>query len=279
MRRAYRLLCLANDGISQENGKMITAGIDVGTEATKIVILRNNEIAFWHILAAGDENAASLAEMALHQAAAKVGMNPENVQYVGATGLSGIQMPFVNEHLPEAMCIAKGVDWLLPSTRTTLDMGAVKSLALKCHYGRPIKIARNDNCATGTGKYLSVVSKILGIEIEEMADLSLRSKEDVEVQSTCTVFAESEVISLLHMKSRPEDIAKGALRGLAKRLYALLLGVGLEKDVTLVGGVARNKGLVAILEELLGHNVLVPPEPQIVAALGAALIARRKVAA
>jgi len=256
---------------------MITAGIDVGTEATKVVILRNSEIASWHVLIGGDEDAARLGEKALHQAVAKAGINPTEVQNLAATGLGGIQMPFVNEQVPLAMCIARGVDWLLPSTRTALDLGAGKSLVVKCHHGRPIKITRNDKCASETGKYLDIVAKILGIGSEEMADLSLRSGEYVEIQSTCTVFAESEVISLLHMKRRPEDIARGALRGLAKRIYPLLLEVGLERDVSLVGGVARNRGLVVALEELLGYDLLVPPEPQIVAALGAGLIAQGRV--
>jgi predicted CoA-substrate-specific enzyme activase len=257
---------------------MVTAGIDVGTETTKVVVLSNSEIVSRHIFIGGDEDAARLGAKALHQAAAKAGMNPTDIQNIAATGLGGIQMPFVNEQVPEAMCIAKGVDWLLPSTRTALDLGAAKSLAVKCDHGKPIKIARNDKCASGTGIYLEIVSKILGIGIEEMADLSLRSKEYVELQSTCAVFGESEAISLIQMKKRPEDIARGALRGLAKRTYPLLLEVGLERDVTLLGGVARNRGLVIALEELLGHNLLVPPEPQIVAALGAGLIAQERMA-
>jgi predicted CoA-substrate-specific enzyme activase len=258
---------------------MIAAGIDVGTETTKVVILNNKEIASWHLLAEGDENAARLGEKALSKAAHKAGIKPADIQNLAVTGLVGIQFPFLNEQLPEAMCIAKGIEWLLPSTRTALDLGAGKSLVVKCHHGRPIKIARNDKCAFGTGKYLDIVGKILGMGSEEMATLFLKSKEDVDIQSTCAVFVESEVISLLHMKSRPEDIARGALRGLAKRIYPLLLEVGMEREVTLVGGLARNRGVVAAFEELLGHNLLVPPEPQIVAALGAALITQERAAA
>jgi predicted CoA-substrate-specific enzyme activase len=255
---------------------MVTAGIDVGTEFTKVVILNNSEIVSWHVLIGGDEDAVRLGEKALHQAAAKAGMNPTDIQNLAATGLIGIYMPFVNEQVPEAVCIAKGVDRLLPSTRTALDLGAGKSVAVKCHHGRANKIARHDQCAAGTGTYLAIIAKILGIRVEEMADLSLRSREYVEVQSICAVFGESEVISLLHTKRRPEDIARGTMRGLAKRIYPLLLEVGLEMDVALVGGVARNRGLVIALEELLGYNLLVPPEPQIVAALGASLIAQER---
>jgi predicted CoA-substrate-specific enzyme activase len=257
---------------------VVTAGIDVGTETTKAVVLSNNKIVSWQVLIGGDEDAAVLGLEALNQAAAKAGMKPADIQHLVATGLGGIQLPFVNEQVPEAMCIAKGIDWLLPSTRIALDLGAAKSIAVKCHHGSPTKIARNDKCASGTGVYLEIVSHILGIGIGEMAELSLKSKENVELQSMCAVFAESEAISLIQMKKRPEDIAKGALRGLAKKTYPLLLEVGLERDVALLGGVAQNRGLVIALEELCGHNLLVPPEPQIVAALGASLIAQGRIA-
>jgi predicted CoA-substrate-specific enzyme activase len=256
---------------------VVTAGIDVGTETTKAVVLSNNKIVSWQVLIGGDEDAAGLGLEALNQAAAKAGMKPADIQNLVATGLGGIQLPFADEQ-PEAMCIAKGIDWLLPSTRIALDLGAAKSIAVKCHHGSPTKIARNDKCASGTGVYLEIVSNILGIGIGEMAELALKSKENVELQSMCAVFAESEAISLIQMKKRPEDIAKGALRGLAKKTYPLLLEVGLERDVALLGGVAQNRGLVIALEELCGHNLLVPPEPLIVAALGASLISRGRMA-
>lgn len=253
---------------------MITAGIDVGTEATKIVILRDNNIASWHVLNTGDEDAARLGDKALHEAAVKANLSPAEIERLAVTGLCDIQMPLLHEQVPETKCIAMGVNWLLPSTRIVVDLGVWKSLVLKCQNGIPTKIARNDKCASGTGKYLDVVARIIGIGIEEMADLSLRSEKYVAVESTCTVFAESEVISLLHMQHRREDIAKGALMGLAKRIHPLILELGMERDVTLVGGLAHNKGLVIAIEELLGHNLLVPPEPQIVGALGAALISQ-----
>jgi predicted CoA-substrate-specific enzyme activase len=251
---------------------MITAGIDIGTEVTKVVILSDDKIAAWHVSSEGNEDTAKSVEKVLYQAVAKAGLHLEKVQKIAVTGLYDIQMPFMYAQVSETKCIAMGVDWLLPSTRIALDLGVWKSLVLKCQHGIPIKVARNDKCASGTGKYLDIVASILGTGIEEMADLSLRSGENVAVESTCAVFAESEVISLLHMKHRREDIARGAMRGLAKRIYPLLLEVGLEKDVSVVGGLARNKGLVMAIEELVGYNVLVPPEPQIVAALGAALI-------
>jgi benzoyl-CoA reductase subunit D len=252
---------------------MVTAGIDVGTETAKAVILKDGMIVSWHTLVGGEEDAESLAEKVLHQAIAKAEMEPADIQNIVATGLVSSHVPFINKQVPEALCIAKSVNWLFPTTRIALDLGVGKSVAIKCLQGIPTKIARNDKCAFGTGKYLDVVGKVLGINSEEMANIPVSLEKYVEVQSMCVVFAESEVVSLLHAKEKPEEIARGAIRGLAKKIYPLLIEVGLEKDVTLIGGGARNKALVSILEELIEFSVLIPPEPQIVAALGASIIA------
>lgn len=255
---------------------MITAGIDIGTETTKVVILDNNEVIAREVLIGGDEDAVGLGKKALEQATAKAGIELTDIKNIIATGLVGINIPFASGQVAESMCIARGVERVLPSTMIALDLGASKSLVVKCNHGKPIKIARNGKCAAGTGKYLEIVSKLLGVETDEMTGLFLKSKADIDFQSTCAVFLESEVISLIHMKTSPEDIARGAIMGLAKRTYPLLLDVGLEEKITLVGGLAGNRGIAIALEELLGQKLLVPPEPQIVAALGAAIIARER---
>ena len=151
--------------------EMTTAGIDVGTSTVKAVILNYGEIASWHIIIGQDEDAASLGEKALRDAAAKVNINPEDIQYVTATGLVDQQIPFVNERVPEAICLARGVDQLMPTTRTALDLGAGKSLAVKCQHGRLLKIARNDKCASGTGKYLDIVADVWGIGVKEISPI------------------------------------------------------------------------------------------------------------
>jgi len=252
---------------------MIIAGIDAGLENAKVVILRNGEVLSWLVAPTGRETIAAVADRLLTEAAAKAGIRAEEIEHVASTGIARNYVLSASEHLPEFLCLAKGIHMVSPSIRTALDLGAHKSLAVKCSNGKPLSFVTNDRCASGSGRYLETVAKILEIEIDEMANLSLKSKDVVEVQSNCAVFAESEIISLLHMKRKREDILKGVLKGVAERIYSLLLQVGWEGEVAVVGGVAKNKGIVMAIEELLACPVLVPDNPEIVGAMGSALIA------
>jgi predicted CoA-substrate-specific enzyme activase len=213
------------------------------------------------------------AERGIGEATAAARIPRNELQYIVATGASRHQVPYANEQSPESLCLAKGIDSLMSSfTGIVLDIGAHKSLAVRCHDGIPLSIARSDRCAAGAGEYLEMVAELLAMAMAEMGDLYRSSREPAEIQSTCTVFAESEIISLLHQKKRPEDILKGALKGFAARIYPLLLTVGYPDDVAVVGGVARNNGVIQAIEEQIGSSVLVPDNPDIVGALGAALI-------
>lgn len=257
---------------------MITAGVDIGSEIMKVVIMENEIMLASRTEAIGAMDAVTAGELALGLAMVKAGITKDNIRCIATTGLSGIAMPSVDERLDESACICRGAIYAAPSVRTVLDLGAFKSVAVRCDSrGIALKIVRNDNCATGTGKYLSMICKVLGIAIEDMADLAFSSKEAVEVESTCTVFAESEVISLLHQNQSPEDIARGALKSLAKRVYPLLVNVGMTGDVMLAGGVAQNRVLVAELQDLIGRNRAILQGPREISALGAALIARKRV--
>ncbi|MDD5312682.1 MAG: acyl-CoA dehydratase activase, partial [Dehalococcoidia bacterium] len=161
-------------------------------------------------------------------------------------------------------------------TDTVVDIGADKCLVVKCQHGRPFKTARNDRCAAGTSRFLRIAAKPLGVDVREMGRLALRSQMEIEIDSVCAVFAESEIISLIHQKKHPEDIARAVFKGLASRIYTLLVKVGFEKSLVMVGGVARNEGLVRALEEKAGCSIMIPEEPMIAGALGAALIACEK---
>jgi predicted CoA-substrate-specific enzyme activase len=164
----------------------------------------------------------------------------------------------------------------VPSADTVVDIGADKCLVVKCREGRLLNIARNDRCASGTGRFLKVAAAPLGLDPQEMGNLSLISQRTVEITNTCAVFAESEIISLIHQKHRPEDIAKAVFRGLAGRISTLLMKVDFKPDLVIVGGVAKNPGMVNAMEEQAGFPVVVPPEPMITGALGAALLAVQK---
>ncbi len=252
---------------------MISAGMDIGIENIKVVLLSNHQLLSHVVVHAGTESTDTAAEEALRRVLEKACIQMRDIDHIAATGTGKSTLSFIEEQLPEFMCLAKGVDRVLPSTKTVLDLGAHHSLAMRCHQGRAIRIATNDKCAAATARCLQMAAMLLGIRVEEMTTLSLKSKEHLSIQSNCAVFAESEIISLIHTKKKPEDILKAVFTGLAQRVYPLLVEVGLEKDVTIVGGMAKSIGIVKAIEELVGYSILVPDNPEVVGALGAALIA------
>jgi (R)-2-hydroxyacyl-CoA dehydratese activating ATPase len=255
---------------------MITAGIDAGTENMKVVILEDQRILSYALVPQGRGAVPSVAREALEEAARLAGVPLSGIDYMVATGIGREYIAFVQEKVSEASCCARGTSWLIPSTDTVIDIGADKCLVVKCCDGHLLQTARNDRCASGTGRFLKIAAKPLGIDVEEMGKLSLKSKKNVEINNNCAVFSESEIISLIHMKHRPEDISKAVFRGLASRIYTLIIKVDFKKDVIMVGGVAENTGMVKAMEEQVGYSVLVPEKPFIIGALGGALIAAQR---
>jgi predicted CoA-substrate-specific enzyme activase len=256
---------------------MVFAGIDAGLKILKTVILREDKIISHLLLPIGRDSVTVAAERALGEATAAASVPPSELRHIVVTGAGRHQIPYAKEQLPESLCLAKGIDYLNSSfAGIVLDIGVHKVLAVRCRSGIPLSIARSDRCAAAAGEYLEIVAEMLGIGMAEMGALYRRSREPAEIQSTCAVFAESEIISLLHQRKRPEDILKGALKGFAARIYPMLLNVGYPSDVALVGGVARNTGVIKAIEEQIGHSVLVTDNPDIVGALGAALIGKER---
>ena len=227
-------------------------------------------------LAGGNQPRDTLIQECLSQAAMSAGIHPEEIAKLGITGVNVEALSFKANYLREPLCLAKGICWQKPSIQTVIDIGAQKIMVIRCKKGIPLKIARNDQCALGTGRYLRMVSDLLRIPLQEMGKRAQIGSQCVEVLSTCAVFAESEIISLIHSKNKPEDILAGVFRSLASRIYGSLLQVGIENDVAFVGGVARNEGIVWAIEEKIHTKVLVPEEPEMVTAMGAALIAKEK---
>ena len=252
---------------------MLSAGIDSGLSSTKVVLFKKGEVCAQAVVLGGDESAEQMAERCFKMALLEAGEAREAIRYVVTTGQGRKYISFSNDVVPDFICLARGINKILASVQTVIDVGAQKSLAVKCPGGSVVATANNDKCAAGAGIYLEMVSKLLEVPLERLAEMSLMSAEMVEVDSTCAVFAESEIISLIHSKKKPEDILRGVCWGLAQRLYPLLLQVGFEKDVAMVGGVARNMGVRKALEEQLGCEILVPENPLTVTALGAAIIA------
>ncbi len=252
---------------------MISGGIDAGVENIKAVIVEDGQVLSHSVVPVGTQAVLAAGEAAFGEAVEKAGISASRVEYIIATGVSSESIPFAQDKASEASCCARGVTHLRPTTDTAIDMGADKCLVVRCRGGRLLNTARNDRCASGTGRFLKVAAKPLGMGVEEMGQLSLTSQNSVEINNTCAVFAESEIISLIHLKNRPEDIAKGVFRGLARRVYTLLIKVGFQNELVMVGGVAKNAGMVKAMEEQAGRSIWVPPAPILVGALGAALIA------
>jgi predicted CoA-substrate-specific enzyme activase len=252
---------------------MAIAGIDAGLKTLKIVIIEEDRILSDLVLTIGKDSIAVAAERGIDEATKTAHITRNELQYIVVTGTSRHQVPFAREQSPESICLAKGIGFLKPSfSGIVLDIGAQKALAVRCQNGIPLSIARSDRCAAGAGEYLEMVAELLATNMEDMGRIYQNARDPVEIQSTCTVFAESEIISLLHQKKSPENILKGALKGFAARIYPLLLTAGFPKDVALVGGVARNEGVIQALEEQIKGSILVPDHPDTVGALGAAII-------
>lgn len=258
---------------------MNALGIDIGSLTTKAVILDDGHILSSSIVPSGDEaelGAKAATEQALNQA----GLSSDNDLYVVSTGVGGKSVPFSQQQKAITTCLARGIHYLFPSVRMVIDMGAETSTVIKINErGRVSDWAGQDKCAAGTGIFLQQMSKLMEMPLAEMSNLSFQAKSRADISGTCAVFAESEVISHVHRvpPTPKEEIAAGIYFSVVTRIMSLCKRLGIEKDVAVVGGVALNSGLVNIVEEGLGFEVMVPDMPQIVAALGAAIVARENI--
>ena len=251
----------------------IVCGIDVGTVATKVVLLRNGQVVFYVASNNEAEVINDAAKRAFDLAIRGADAQPSEIGHIVVTGSGARELLFASDRAPESACLARGVYRFSPLADAVLSIGAYKAIAVRCLGGRAMEFALNDKCAAGTGILLETMAALLETTVEASGELSLRSTERLEVQSTCAVFMESEVISLLHQGKRPEDILRAVFEGIASRVYALTRRICYTNGLVLVGGVARNKGVVKAMEEAAHCKVIVPENPEGMGALGAAIIA------
>ena len=256
---------------------MITAGVDIGSATSKVVLLKGDDVVCHSLIATGAESANS-ARRVMDEALQRSDLSPDDIAYIVATGYGRVIVPFAQETITELTCHARGANWLFPSARTILDMGGQDCKAIRCdEEGRLENFAMNDKCAAGTGRFLELMARVLGLSLDELGEVSLEATSEVMIDSTCAVFAKSEVTSLIREgKARP-DVLAGLHSAIAARVYNLLRGVGVEPDLVITGGIGKNVGVVRKIEERVGLKALLPEEPQIVGALGAALIARERI--
>lgn len=256
--------------------EMITAGIDVGHKYTKVVVWDGERVLARHCRLTGFEQKEA-AEAALAAALGDAGVPRERVAAVVATGAGKSEVWFADSRITEVGADARGALCLVPGARTVVDVGAEEGRAIRLDAGgRVVDFAMNEKCAAGTGSFTESMARALGVGVDEMGPLSLKSTRLVSMNAQCAVFAESEVVSLIHARTAREDIARAVNDAMAGRIAAQTRRVGVEKEVVLAGGVARNAGFVKALEEDLELKVVIPEAPEYVTALGAACVARER---
>jgi len=254
--------------------KAIVAGVDIGASTSKAVLLEDTHILGYSIIATGAESANS-ARQALDVALNQANLSMAQIGYMVATGYGRVIVPFAQETVTELTCHARGANWLFPSARTIVDMGGQDCKAIRCdEAGQLQNFMMNDKCAAGTGRFLELMARVLGLSLDELGELSLEYRAEVKINSTCAVFAKSEVTALVREGRDRRDVLAGLHSAIAARVYNLLRGVGIEPDLVITGGIGKNIGVVRRIEERVGLKALLPEEPQIVGALGAALFAR-----
>jgi predicted CoA-substrate-specific enzyme activase len=254
-------------------------GIDIGSAFSKAVVMAGGEIVSHHVMPSGG-NYRLTAGTVVKEALKKAKVASKDVAYSVATGYGAANAASANEVVNDLSCQGRGVTHLFPSARTVIDIGGQFSRVFRINdKGQVTAFLQSEKCAAGSGRFLQVIAKVLQIELKDIGELSLKSKNRVDFNTGCAVFAESEAISRVAEGARQEDILAGLHRTLAAKIQTMVERVGLEPDCAVVGGGAKDIGLVKALEESLGCPLLVPEEPQIMAALGAAILAGEKAAA
>ena len=248
------------------------AGVDIGSTMTKVVIM--NQAMLASVIGPTGPEHRKLANRVMEEALARANLSFDDITYVVATGYGRINVPFADKQITEISCHARGVGYLLPEVRTVIDIGGQDCKGIKLSNGRAVDFVMNDKCAAGTGRFLEVTAEGLGVKLDDMGRLSLTAKNVVRISSTCTVFAEQEVVAKLSDGVPLPDIIAGLHEAIATRIYGMVGRLKIEREVALTGGGAKNIGLVKALEARLGYSVLVPPEPLLTGAIGAALLGK-----
>ncbi|KLU61256.1 R-phenyllactate dehydratase activator [Peptococcaceae bacterium CEB3] len=252
---------------------MITVGIDSGNRNTKAVVLKDGQVIGKALILTGfdaNESAGQAYELALRAAR----IDSAEVTAVVSTGVGRNEVKFAQENITEIGSAAKGARYFVPTVNTVIDLGAEEGRAIKLTSdGKIADFASNEKCAAGAGSFVESMARALQTTPEEMGPLSMRYSKEVPMNAQCVVFAESEVVSLIHQKTPKEDIARAVHDGVSNRVSSMVRRVGLLDDLALIGGPGRNQGLVQSLKDDLQKDIRVPEDPDYVSALGAAVYA------
>jgi predicted CoA-substrate-specific enzyme activase len=250
------------------------AGVDVGSTQTKAVVINEAKAIIGRALIDTGANVIAAAEQAFAAAINGANVQEEEVEYVVGTGYGRYRVTFGNGQVTEISCHGRGAVHMFPGTRTVIDMGGQDTKAIRVRpSGEIVDFCMNDKCAAGTGRFLGAASSALDIPLDQLGPTALRAERPVRISTTCTVFAESEVLSWLGKGKKIEDILQGVHQSIAARSIGLVRRVGVEEQITFTGGVARNIGMIKALEEGLRSKLNVSNDSHFMGALGAALFA------
>jgi predicted CoA-substrate-specific enzyme activase len=248
-------------------------GIDIGSAFSKGVIIDDRKV-LWSSIIPSRGDYRLTGNNLRDELLARTGLSPKDIGFVVATGSGAKTVGFADAVRTDISCHAKGIYSLFPSVRTIVDIGDLSSKAFRIdENGSPLRFLLSGKCAGGSARVLKVIAKVLRVKIEDLGALSLKSKRRVDFNTNCAVFAESEAVCRIAEGAAKEDLLAGIHRALAAQLNGLAERIGVKKDYAVVGGGARDEGLVRALEEMAGYPIIVPPEPQLTAALGAAIMA------
>jgi (R)-2-hydroxyacyl-CoA dehydratese activating ATPase len=259
---------------------VIAAGVDVGSTATKAILLNENLQIVGRALINTGANVVRAAQRAFAEAVAQAGLEEHEVTQVVGTGYGRYKVTFGHAQVTEISCHARGAAFLFPNTRIILDIGGQDTKAIRISPSGEVEdFCMNDKCAAGTGRFLDAAAVTMGLPLDEIGPLSLRYQQALKITNVCTVFVESEILAHLARGRAPADILRGVHMAIATRSVALMRRVGLDPEITFTGGVSRNVGIQSALEEKLQMKLNVSPESQYIGAVGAALYALDRCAA
>ena len=255
---------------------MITLGVDLGSNTVKAALLSGGRDLAGFSIRKTSHDARKIIDECVEAALSNAGLTFSDIGNIVATGYGRVSCKIAHKDVSEITCHGKGAFFSMPGARTIIDIGGQDSKVISlADNGRVIDFVMNDKCAAGTGRFLEVMAKALGVELSAMGELSLRSKHPVTLANACTVWAQADVIKYLHGGVPIEDIVAGINNAMAARMGMLVRNLGMQPDVCMTGGVAKNGGVIASIEKLLGVRLkrLRREDPQIAGAIGAALFA------
>jgi predicted CoA-substrate-specific enzyme activase len=252
---------------------MLVLGIDIGAATAKAVLFDDHKILSSAVIPTGFDVIQTASEVT-EIACKETNRSMSEIAYTVSTGYARNAVPFANKQVTEITCHAKGINFLLPEARTIIDIGGQDSKVIRINEtGNVINFTMNDKCAAGTGRFFEVMAGIFGLNISEMGPVAIKSTNPCKISSTCTVFAETEVVSLRAQGKSREDLIGGIHKAAVSRIMAMGKSLGYEKQIVLTGGVAKNIGVKKFFEDEFKFEIVIPAEPQITGAVGAALIA------